>query len=403
MRTSELHYELPAELIAAMPAERRDASRLLVLDRRTGGLRHERFARLPDLLPPGALLVFNDTRVLPARLELMRATGGRLEGLFLCEPEPGLWEVMMTGSGRVRAGETLSIAGSAQKLVLVARVDGGAWHVRPDPPGAAIEILNRWGAPPLPPYILRQRATRDADGGAERRREGERERRGEEGHDPQSGIRESSGHDAERYQTVYAREPGAVAAPTAGLHFTPELLDTLRARGFETHFVTLHVGVGTFAPIRVENLADHVMHAEWYHCPPAVADAVNAARAAGRPVVAVGTTSVRVLETCARQNETCEVRSENAQPPDVSPLTSRFSPGPPSIRSGAGWTHLFIYPPYAFKVVDAMITNFHLPQSTLLAMVFAFAGRDRVLAAYQEAIRERYRFYSYGDAMLIES
>lgn len=352
MRTSELQYELPPELIAQQPAERRDASRLLVVERSTGAIRHEVFANLPRLLPGQALLVMNDTRVLPARLSMARRSGGRVEGLFLQEPEPGIWEVMLTGSGRLKPGEELRIEGALRHLRLLKRIEAGTWRAEPVPGGAAFEILAEYGHPPLPPYIHRGRT----GGGT-------------------SGVDSQESRDRERYQTVYARRPGAVAAPTAGLHFTPEVFEALRVAGIETAFVTLHVGVGTFAPIRCDDLADHRMHAEWYDCPAATAEAVNAARAAGRPIVAVGTTSVRVLETSADEG-------------------GRVLPG-------SGWTRLFIYPPYRFQVVDGLVTNFHLPGSTLLAMVFAFAGRDATLNAYQEAIRERYRFYSYGDAMLI--
>jgi S-adenosylmethionine:tRNA ribosyltransferase-isomerase len=370
MLRSELHYDLPPELIAQTPADRRDASRLLVLDRFSGAVRHERFERLPDVLPSRAVLVLNDTRVLPARLHLHRATGGRLEGLFLRELASGEWEMMMTGAGRVKPGEALTVGDSDQRLILLSRSGETSWQARPEPAGAVLDLLTRYGSPPLPPYILRQRG---GDPAVDLHR--------------QSGNRNPQWDDSDRYQTVYARQPGAVAAPTAGLHFTPELLDALRARGFETHFVTLHVGVGTFAPIRVDDLSQHVMHAEWYECSPGVADAVNAARVAGRKIVAVGTTSVRVLETCAGRGH--PGRGEAGETPA------------PRTTAGSGWTRLFIYPPYAFRVVDAMITNFHLPESTLLAMVFAFAGRENVLAAYQQAMRERYRFYSYGDAMLI--
>lgn len=347
MLTSELHYDLPPELIAQQPAAHRDSSRLLVLDRLTGRSRHETFSRLPELLPPGALLVLNDTRVLPARLRMHRRTGGRVEGLYIRDALPGTWEMMVTGAGRLRPNEELTVDGGEQRLKLVARVGPGTWHVRPDPPGDAVTILDRHGVMPLPPYIER-RGRIDAA---------------------------QATFDAERYQTIYARQPGAVAAPTAGLHFTPELFERLRIAGFETAQVTLHVGIGTFAPIRVENLADHDMHAEWYECPALTAQAVNRARAEGRPIVGVGTTSVRVLETCAGDDGT--------------------------VHPGSGWTRIFIYPPYSFRVVTGMVTNFHLPGSTLLAMLFAFAGRERILAAYNEAIRERYRFYSYGDAMLV--
>ncbi len=366
MRTSELQYELPPELIAQEPAERRDISRLLVLDRATGSIRHEVFERLPHLLPGNALLVMNDTRVLPARLEMVRRSGGRVEGLFLREVEGGIWEVLLTGSGRLRVREELEISsgepGSAaaetadprsrRRLRLIKRIGAGMWLAGPVPGGATFEILAECGHPPLPPYIRRARDESETAGGARQ-----------------------EARDSERYQTVYARRPGAVAAPTAGLHFTPEVFRALEGAGIARAFVTLHVGVGTFAPIRCDALADHPMHAEWYDCPAATAKAINAVRAEGRPVIAVGTTSVRVLESCADEAGT--------------------------VIPGSGWTRLFIYPPYRFKLVDGMVTNFHLPGSTLLAMVFAFAGRETILNAYNEAIRERYRFYSYGDAMLI--
>lgn len=352
MRTSELQYELPGELIAQKPADRRDASRLLVLDRSTGGLRHDVFTSLPRLLPAGSLLVMNDTKVLPARLYMARRSGGRVEGLFLQEVEGGAWEIMLTGSGRLKTGEELEIECSSRRLRLVKRIEAGTWLAEPVPGGPAVEILAECGHPPLPPYIRRCKPGSDAAGRDER-----------------------EGMDRERYQTVYARQPGAVAAPTAGLHFTPTVFDALKASGIETTFVTLHVGVGTFGPIRCDDLADHPMHAEWYDCPAATAVAVNEARAQGRAVIAVGTTSVRVLETCAGHD------------------------GP--VVPASGWTRLFIHPPYDFRAVDGMVTNFHLPGSTLLAMLFAFAGQETMLRAYSEAIREKYRFYSYGDAMLI--
>ncbi|HPD30425.1 MAG TPA: tRNA preQ1(34) S-adenosylmethionine ribosyltransferase-isomerase QueA [Phycisphaerae bacterium] len=352
MRTSELQYELPTELIAQEPPEQRDASRLLVLDRSTGTLRHEVFARLPHLLPPKALLVMNDTRVLPARLYMARRSGGRVEGLFLRETEAGAWEIMLTASGRLKTGEELRINGSTRRLRLTRSAKAGVWFAEPVPCAPAVEILAECGHPPLPPYIRRGTQDNSTAGKDERER-----------------------LDRDRYQTVYARRPGAVAAPTAGLHFTPAVLNELRTAGIETSFVTLHVGVGTFAPIRCDDLAEHEMHAEWYDCPAATAEAVNAAQAQDRPIVAIGTTSARVLETCADESG--------------------------RVTMASGWTRLFIYPPYRFKVVEGMVTNFHLPGSTLLAMLFAFAGREAILNAYNEAIRERYRFYSYGDAMLV--
>lgn len=377
MRLSELHYELPEELIAQEPAQRRDRSRLLVLDRATGVCTHESFDRLPTLLPAGSLLVLNDTRVLPARLPMRRASGGRVEGLFLREPRPGQWELMLTGSARLKPNELLHIVGSDQQLKLRERLEAGVWLAEPVPPGDTQKILDAHGLAPLPPYIkrpVRPMPTRSAsEGQLFVEDEGERGGGGE-------GEKEGSADrpyvdDRDRYQTVYARKPGAIAAPTAGLHFTPELLDALTDAGMETTFVTLHVGVGTFAPIRYEDLAAHPMHAEWFECSEKTAAAINQAREQGRPVVAVGTTSVRVLESSANENG--------------------------RVRPGRGETRIFIYPPYRFRVVDKLITNFHLPESTLLALVFAFAGREHILAAYAEAIRQRYRFYSYGDAMLI--
>jgi len=349
VQTSELQYDLPPERIAQQPVERRDESRLLLVDRATGRRRHEQFHRLAELLPARSLLVLNDTGVLPARLCMHRQTGGRVEGLFLHEPSPGVWEIMVTGSGRLKVGEQLAVDGSTRTLRLLERIEPGIWRVEPSPPGEAFAILAECGRTPLPPYI--------------RRGEGQTVRDRQEA------------RDRERYQTVYARHTGAIAAPTAGLHFTPAVIEGLRAAGMSTVFVTLHVGAGTFTPIRCDDLSDHEMQAEWYDCPAKAASAINAARRQGRPVVAVGTTSVRVLETCAD--------------------TTGY------VSTGSGWTRLFIYPPYRFRVADAVLTNFHLPGSTLLAMVFAFASRETILAAYQEAIENEYRFYSYGDAMLI--
>jgi len=344
---SQLEYDLPVERIAQQPAARRDASRLLVLDRRTGQRRHERFDRLVSLLPDRCLLVLNDTRVLPAGLRLRRRTGGQIEGLFLREPLPGTWEVMLTGGRRLKVGEELAIEGSDRRLRMLERVESGIWRAEPVPAGDVHDILAECGRTPLPPYIRR----------------------------PDRPAGRQAARDARRYQTIYARQPGAVAAPTAGLHFTTAMFGRLAAAGIETVSVTLHVGVGTFTPIRCANLADHKMHAEWYECSPEAARSINAARDAGRSIVAVGTTSVRVLE-------------------------SRVD-GAGRIESGSGWTHLFIYPPHEFRAVDGLLTNFHLPGSTLLAMVFAFAGRERILAAYNDAIEREYRFYSFGDAMLI--
>ena len=271
MRLSQLQYGLLAERIRSQPIAKRDGSRLLVLDRRSGRVRHEVFSRLPGLLPRGSLLVLNDTRGVPARLRLRRRTGGRVEGLYLREDEGGLWEVMLRGAGRLKRGEELEIEGTARRLRFCERVEARMWRAEPIPDGNTLEILEEAGLPPLPPYIDR------------------------EGQDSPAQV----ALDRERYQTIYAARPGAVAAPTAGLHFTEEVFRGLDAAGIGRATVTLHVGVGTFAPIRCERLADHEMHAEWYSCPAETAAAVNAARAEGRQVAAAGTTSVRVLETCA--------------------------------------------------------------------------------------------------------
>lgn len=365
MRTSELHYELPQELIAREPADRRDESRLLVLDRASGTCGHHLFRELPELLPEGALLVLNDTKVLPARLRMHRKSGGRVEGLFLEEKTPHQWEVMLTGAGKVKPGEELQMDRSAHRLRMVERIDPTTWVAEPVPGGDTLDILQAAGVAPLPPYI--ERARKEA-----REKQPRTTSSAPQTDQPET---EQEAHDLQRYQTVFARQPGAVAAPTAGLHFTPELLEQMRDKGFDIVYLTLHVGIGTFLPIRCENLTEHDMHEERYHCSPKTAAAVNEAKDQRRPVVAVGTTTVRVLESLADENG--------------------------RIESGHGTTRLFIYPPYTYKIVDKLITNFHLPGSTLLAMIYAFAGKETIRNAYQQAIEKRYRFYSYGDAMLI--
>ena len=346
---AELDYELPQELIAQQPARHRDASRLLVVQREPDEVFDRTFGDLPAFLRAGDLLVVNDTRVVPARFYARRATGGRLDGLYLREIRPGEWEVLLNGAGRLRPGEwlTLEPEGCEVRLYPEERLERGRWRARVSPPQDAERILGRIGRTPLPPYIRRS-----AEGSAEQAAE-----------------------DHDRYQTVYAARAGAVAAPTAGLHFSDDLLARLRGMGVEMTCVTLHVGLATFAPLRVDDLAEHEMHAEWYELTPGVAAAVQRCRERGGRVVAVGTTSVRVLESCARNDGTVE--------------------------DGQGWTELFCYPPYRFRVVDALVTNFHLPRSTLLALVMAFAGVALTRRAYQHAVHAAYRFYSYGDAMLI--
>lgn len=331
-------YELPENLIAQSPAARRDESRLLVVRRDTSELEHRTFRDLPDLLQPGDLLVLNDTRVLPARLLGTRAsTGGKWEGLFLQKTPEGLWELLAHTRGYVRAGEVIQLDGSDQRLVLRGRTSDRHILVEPDPPGEPAEILARVGHIPLPPYIRKGRAAEE---------------------------------DAERYQTVFAERPGSVAAPTAGLHFTPELLERLKAKGIGTARVTLHVGLGTFAPIKTDDPTKHEIHREWCEVSEATCQAMRECRSRGGRVIAVGTTATRTLET------------SGGQP---------FS----------GETGLFIHAPFEFRVVQGLITNFHLPRTTLLLLVGAFAGDELLRRAYDEAIRREYRFYSYGDAMIV--
>jgi S-adenosylmethionine:tRNA ribosyltransferase-isomerase len=346
MKTSDLDYELPERLIAQHPLEMRDQSRLMVLRRDARSIEHHRFAELPALLRAGDLLVCNDTRVVPAKFSARRATGAFIEGLFLRELSPGRWEVMLTRSRRIKIGERLQLGETPYGLVLESSGGPGLWHARLDPSAETQAVLDAVGVTPLPPYIRRDPADRQTDA-----------------------------EDRQRYQTVFASRPGAVAAPTAGLHFTDALLARLDAAGIKRAMLTLHVGLGTFQPVNVDQLADHRMHSEWFELPAETAAACNETRAAGGRVVAVGTTGVRVLETCADDTG--------------------------ALRPQTGTSNLFIYPPYRFKAVDAVLTNFHLPRSTLLALVFAFAGREFVLKAYRQAVAFEYRFYSYGDAMLI--
>jgi S-adenosylmethionine:tRNA ribosyltransferase-isomerase len=345
MRIEELDYELPPHLIAQEPSPERDRSRLLVVRRGGPVLGHHVFRDLPGLLEPGDLLVLNDTRVLPARLIGRRSrTGGKWEGLFLRALADGTWELLCQSRGRLVVGETVLAeppgGGEPLRLRLEGRA-GGHWLARPEEAGAAPELLGRYGHVPLPPYIRKGRA---------------------------------GPGDRERYQTVFADRAGAVAAPTAGLHFTPAVFEAMRQRGVEWRFVTLHVGVGTFEPVRAEDLHEHRVRPEWGDLTAATAEAVAACRARGRRVVAVGTTAVRVLETAAREG-----------------------PGGP----WSGETGLTVCPPFEFRAVDALVTNFHLPRSSLLLLVAAFTGLESLRAAYATAVREGYRFYSYGDAMLI--
>lgn len=348
----ELDYHLPAQLIAQHGLADRARSRLMVLDRQhpDGDVQHRVFADLVDFLAAGDCLVLNDSRVIPARFFLRRPTGGRLEGLFLAAPRLDHWQVLLKGAGRVQIGEPLALLEGAQPdaaetgIVLrpIERGPRGQWLLAAGDHADFLDVLDRYGATPLPPYIHRQPA-----GDVE---------------------------DRARYQTVYARRPGSVAAPTAGLHFTEELLAVLAEAGIRFARVTLHVGLGTFTPIETRRVEDHHMHTERYEVTPAAAAAVNATLDRGDRVVAVGTTSVRTLESAARNGR---------------------------VQPGAAPTDLFITPGYRFQVVSALLTNFHLPRTSLLALVCAFAGTARTLAAYRQAIQNEYRFYSYGDAMLV--
>ncbi len=346
MRLKELQFELPSELVAQRPAEPRDASRLLVLERSTGKIDHHTFREIRRYLEPSDCLLLNDTRVIPARFFCRRATGGKVEALYLHEIG-NLWRVLLKPASRLRVGERLACGNGDCELVLCRRCERGEWDVHPEPLADPFDLLRRIGQTPLPPYIHRPDKP-DTD-------------------------------DERRYQTVYARQAGAAAAPTAGLHFTPELLEELRIAGVNLAPLTLHVGLGTFAPISVDDLGQHHMHAEYYQIDGQTIATLNATRADGGRIVAVGTTSVRVLES----------------------LEFKLGGGKVPEAPRSGWTDIFIYPPYRYRNVDRLLTNFHLPGSTLLALVMAFAGIEQVRAAYAAAIEERYRFYSYGDAMLI--
>ena len=340
MKTSDFYYDLPQELIAQTPIERRDASRLMTLNRSTGEVGHHHFYELPDFLRPGDCLILNDSRVLPARLLGQRMPGGgACEVLLLTDKGEGNWECLVRPGRKMRPGARLSFGNGELTAEVTGELDGGNRLVHFTYEGIFLEVLERLGKMPLPPYIKAEL------------------------------------QDRERYQTVYSRYIGSAAAPTAGLHFTPELLETIRAKGVETGYVTLHVGLGTFRPVKEEDIIDHAMHSEYCILSQETADLINRTKSAGGRCVCVGTTSCRTLESWAGENGRMEAKS--------------------------GWTDIYIYPGYRFKVTDALITNFHLPESTLIMLVSAFAGREHALAAYQKAVQERYRFFSFGDAMFI--
>lgn len=352
MDVSRLQYDLPPERIAQQPAAERDHARLMVVHRASGLIEHRRFHEIGEFFRAGDCLVLNNTKVIPARFFCRRGSGGRIEGLFLRDLNGGQWRVLLKPSMRLKAGEKLEFETQhtgRQMLVIETRLDRGEWTVRPEPAIEFLEFLTRHGQAPLPPYIERS-------GGLEP-------------------------VDQERYQTVYASAPGAVAAPTAGLHFTSRLLNELAAAGVVRAEITLHVGLGTFSPVMVADLCDHPMHAEWYQVEAKAAQRIAKARNGGGRIIAVGTTSARALECLPRLGSADGKSLEDA--------------------GAADWTRLLIFPPYRFRNVDALVTNFHLPGSTLLAMVMALADEELIRRAYAEAIGNEYRFFSYGDAMLI--
>lgn len=340
MLKSDFYFELPQELIAQDPLEERSSSRLLVLDKHTGAVSHHVFREVADFLNPGDCLVLNDTKVIPARLLGEReGTGAHVELLLLKRRSGDVWETLVRPGKKCRPGTKLTFGDGLLKAEVLETVEEGNRLVRFSYEGIFEEVLDRLGEMPLPPYITHKLQDRN------------------------------------RYQTVYARYEGSAAAPTAGLHFTKELLGQLEEKGIKIAYVTLHVGLGTFRPVKEENVLEHHMHSEHFQVSPETAELINSARAAGGRVVCVGTTSCRTIESAADESG--------------------------KVRPCSGDTDIFIYPGYRFKVLDALITNFHLPESTLIMLVSALAGRENVLRAYEEAVRERYRFFSFGDAMLI--
>ena len=340
MIKSDFYFDLPEELIAQTPLERRDSSRLLHLDKTTGELEHRHFYELLDYLREGDCMVFNDSRVLPARLIGARPTGGSVELVLLRDLGEGRWECLSRPGRKTKPGTEILFGNGELKATVESVAEGGNRIVRFDYEGIFLEVLERLGKMPLPPYIKEEL------------------------------------QDSERYQTVYSREIGSAAAPTAGLHFTKELMEKIAAKGVKLCYVTLHVGLGTFRPVKAEEIEDHEMHSEFCIIPEETARIVSETKKKGGRVIAVGTTSCRTLESFAREDG--------------------------SLPATSGWTNIFIYPGYTFKCVDALVTNFHLPESTLIMLVSALAGREHVLHAYEEAVKERYRFFSFGDAMFIE-
>lgn len=340
MKRQDFYYELPEELIAQDPLENRESSRLLVLDKRSGAISHRIFREVTDYLNPGDCLVINDTKVIPARLiGEKEETGAKIEILLLRRKENNIWETLVKPGKKARPGTRVNFGGGLLTGEILEIAEEGNRLVQFTYEGIFEEILDKLGQMPLPPYITHQLK------------------------------------DKNRYQTVYAKHSGSAAAPTAGLHFTQELLQSIEDKGINIARVTLHVGLGTFRPVKAEEIKDHHMHSEFYRIDGAAAEKINKAKENGHKVVCVGTTSCRTIESAADENG--------------------------HLEAGSGWTDIFIYPGYKFKVLDSLITNFHLPESTLIMLVSALAGREHVLAAYEEAVRERYRFFSFGDVMLV--
>lgn len=340
MKTSDFYYELPKELIAQDPLTDRDSSRLLVLDKKTGKTSHRHFTDIREYLKPGDCLVINDTKVIPARLIGSReGTGAKIELLLLERKENDVWETLVKPGRKAKPGTRISFGGGLLTGEVLEVAEEGNRLVHFEYEGIFEEILDQLGQMPLPPYITHQLEDKD------------------------------------RYNTVYAVHEGSAAAPTAGLHFTPKLLEEIQKQGVDIAPITLHVGLGTFRPVKAEDVAEHHMHSEFYHIDEAAAEKINRAKENGKRIICVGTTSCRTIESAADPN-------------------GRLKPA-------SGWTDIFIYPGYSFKVLDCLITNFHLPESTLVMLVSALAGRENVLEAYEEAVRERYRFFSFGDAMFI--
>ena len=340
MKTSDFYYDLPERLIAQSPLEKRDNSRFMIVDRKTGALTHRHFYDLPALLHPGDCLVLNDTRVIPARLMgVKKDTGAVIEVLLLTDRGDNVWECLTRPGRKTKPGVVIEFGGGLMTGEVLSSAEDGNKLIRFSYQGIFLEVLEQLGTMPLPPYIKEKL------------------------------------DDQERYQTVYSREPGSAAAPTAGLHFTKDLLGKIQEQGVKIVYVTLHVGLGTFRPVKVDDVTSHHMHSEYYHISAQAAETINAVRCAGGRVIAVGTTACRTLESAAAEDGTLSEKAE--------------------------WTDIFIYPGYRFKVLDGLITNFHLPESTLIMLVSAFSSREIILNAYREAVAQEYRFFSFGDAMML--